>query len=117
MSEADKLRAKEKFMVMDLGTAACGTGCGYIYDRSQGDPEYPISPGVTFSQLPADWTCPICGAPKDQFKNETKVIAGFAENQGYGFGTNTMTGDQKLLLIYGSLLVFFGLFLAGYAFN
>ena len=116
LSEADKLRAKERFMVMDLGKAEC-TGCGYVYDRNKGDPEYPVSAGVTFSQLPQDWTCPICGAEKKLFDNQTKTIAGFAENQKYGLGTNTMTGDQKLLLIYGSLLVFFGLFLAGYAFD
>ena len=110
------LRDQERFMVMDLGLANC-TGCGYQYDRNKGDPEWPISPGITFSQLPEDYTCPICGGPKGGFENQTKTIAGFAENQKYGLGTNTMTGDQKLLLIYGSLLVFFGLFLAGYAFD
>ncbi|QDZ23666.1 rubredoxin [Chloropicon primus] len=116
LSEAEQLRAQERFMVMDLGLANC-TGCGYQYDRNKGDPDWPISPGITFSQLPADYTCPICGGPKSGFENQTKTIAGFAENQKYGLGTNTMTGDQKLLLIYGSLLVFFGLFLAGYAFD
>lgn len=45
--------------------------------------------------------------------NETE-IAGFAANQGYGLGTNSMTQGQKSGLIYGSLLVFFLLFLAGY---
>ena len=35
---------------------------------------------------------------------------------GYGFGNN-MTGDEKLKLIYGSLLFFFFLFICGYAFN
>ena len=43
------------------------------------------------------------------------VVAGFAENQGYGLGTNSMTGGQKSALIYGALAVFFALFLAGYA--
>lgn len=42
-------------------------------------------------------------------------MAGFAENQGYGFGTNTMTEGQKSALIYGSLAGFFVLFLLGYA--
>lgn len=40
---------------------------------------------------------------------------GFAENQQYGLGTNSMTGGQKSLLIYGTLLVFVALFLSGYA--
>lgn len=44
-----------------------------------------------------------------------QVVAGFAENQNYGLGTNSMTGDQKLLLIYGGLALFFILFLGGYA--
>lgn len=72
---------------------------------------------LLLKQLPQDWTCPICGAEKKNFDNKTKEIAGFAENQKYGLGTNTMTGDEKLLLIYGSLLVFFGIFLSGYALN
>jgi hypothetical protein len=32
-----------------------------------------------------------------------KVVAGFAENQKYGLGTNSMTGQQKLLIIYGEI--------------
>ncbi len=44
----------------------------------------------------------------------TQVIAGFAQNQKYGFGTNSMTSDNKLLLIYGSLAAFFLLFILGY---
>lgn len=42
-----------------------------------------------------------------------QVVAGFAENQQYGLGTNSMTGEQKSLLIYGTLAVFFIMFLAG----
>ncbi len=44
----------------------------------------------------------------------SQVVAGFAENQSYGLGTNSMTGEQKQLLIYGSLAAFFALFIAGY---
>jgi hypothetical protein len=44
----------------------------------------------------------------------TLQVAGFAENQGYGLGTNAMTGEQKSRLIFGSLLFFFFLFIAGY---
>ncbi len=116
MTEAEKLRAAERFMVIDQGLAEC-SGCGYMYDRTKGDPEYPIASGITFSQLPVDWTCPICGGPKKGFENKVKTVAGFAENQRYGLGTNSMTGDEKSVLIYGALLVFFGLFLCGYAFN
>lgn len=64
--------------------------------------------------LPEDWYCPICGADKGKFQSKAKEIAGFAENQRYGLGTNSLTGGQKSLLIFGSLLAFFFLFLAGY---
>lgn len=41
--------------------------CGYVYDPESGDPDHGIKPGTPFKQLPEDWTCPVCGAPKDQF--------------------------------------------------
>lgn len=41
--------------------------CGYVYDPAVGDPENGIKPGTPFENLPENWTCPICGAPKDQF--------------------------------------------------
>ena len=41
--------------------------CGYVYDPEAGDPEHNIKLGTTFEKLPEDWTCPVCGAPKDQF--------------------------------------------------
>ncbi len=41
--------------------------CGYIYDPEQGDPVAGIEPGTAFGDLPADWTCPICGAAKEEF--------------------------------------------------
>ena len=66
-------------------------------------------------EVPEEYVCPVCGASKDKFVASVKVVAGFAENQNYGLGTNTMTGDQKLLLIYGALAAFFLLFLTGYA--
>jgi len=44
------------------------TVCGYIYDPQKGDPESGIEPGTSFENLPDDWTCPECGASKDQFE-------------------------------------------------
>lgn len=41
--------------------------CGYIYDPEQGDPDNNVPPRTPFEQLPEEWVCPICGAPKDQF--------------------------------------------------
>lgn len=42
--------------------------CGYIYDEDEGDPNNGIEPGTKFEDLPEDWVCPLCGAPKDQFE-------------------------------------------------
>ncbi len=42
--------------------------CGYIYDPEQGDDTQGIKPGTKFEDLPDDWTCPLCGATKDQFE-------------------------------------------------
>ncbi|OFW61093.1 MAG: rubredoxin [Actinobacteria bacterium RBG_16_64_13] len=42
--------------------------CGYIYDPAKGDPSQGIAPGTAFEDLPDDWTCPDCGADKDEFE-------------------------------------------------
>ena len=44
------------------------TLCGYEYDPAVGDPEAGVAPGTAFADLPDDWTCPLCGASKDQFE-------------------------------------------------
>ena len=44
--------------------------CGYVYDPSAGDQENGIEPGTRFEDLPDDWTCPVCGASKDDFEKE-----------------------------------------------
>jgi pyruvate oxidase len=38
------------------------TICNYIYDEE--------AEGTPFSNLPDDWTCPVCGADKDAFEVE-----------------------------------------------
>ena len=42
--------------------------CGYTYDPAEGDSMHGIAAGTAFDALPADWTCPVCGVGKDQFK-------------------------------------------------
>jgi rubredoxin len=46
------------------------TVCGYVYDPAEGDPDNGIEPGTAFEDLPDDWTCPVCGASKDQFEKQ-----------------------------------------------
>lgn len=33
--------------------------CGYIYDEKNEE--------IKFEDLPNDWVCPMCGAPKSEF--------------------------------------------------
>ncbi|SMO55805.1 Rubredoxin [Balnearium lithotrophicum] len=42
--------------------------CGYIYDPEIGDSDNGIPPGTPFEELPEDWACPWCGAPKEDFE-------------------------------------------------
>jgi rubredoxin len=58
-SEAERRKKMQKWQ--------CSV-CGYIYDPEQGDPDNGINPGTSFEDLPEDWTCPVCGASKDQFE-------------------------------------------------
>ena len=44
------------------------TVCGYIYNPDLGDPEHGIEKGTSWENLPDDWVCPICFAPKDRFE-------------------------------------------------
>ncbi|MEM7828726.1 MAG: rubredoxin [Candidatus Aenigmatarchaeota archaeon] len=46
------------------------TVCGYIYDPDKGDPDSGVNPGTSFDDLPEDWSCPVCGAPKSEFVPE-----------------------------------------------
>lgn len=34
--------------------------CGWVYDEEE--------EGTPFEDLPDDYTCPVCGAPKSQFE-------------------------------------------------
>ena len=44
------------------------TICGHIYDPAEGDPDAGIAPGTAFEDIPADWSCPECGATKADFE-------------------------------------------------
>ncbi len=44
--------------------------CGYEYDEAVGDPDNGIPAGTKFEDLPDDWSCPLCGVEKSNFKKE-----------------------------------------------
>lgn len=114
---SDELRAQEVFMKKSTGKHRC-TNCDWEYDETKGDSMLiggQIKPDTPFAELPSNWRCPVCRASKDSFKEIVEEIPGFEVNQGYGFGGNSMTSDQKNLVIFGGLGLFFLLFLSGYA--
>jgi len=44
------------------------TVCDYIYDPLKGDPKRGITLETAFRELPENWVCPVCFAPKNAFK-------------------------------------------------
>ncbi|MDD1716870.1 MAG: rubredoxin, partial [Methanoregulaceae archaeon] len=49
------------------------TVCGYIYDEEKGEPATGTPAGTRFEDLPGEWRCPICGAPRDAFVREAEA--------------------------------------------
>lgn len=41
--------------------------CWTPYDPAEGDDYRQVEPGTAFMDLPHDWSCPNCSAPKEQF--------------------------------------------------
>ena len=46
------------------------TICGYVYDPVAGDPDNGVAAGTAWEDVPEDWLCPICDAPKEEFEKE-----------------------------------------------
>jgi rubredoxin len=42
--------------------------CGWIYDEAVGSPDEGIPAGTPWDQVPMNWTCPECGARKEDFE-------------------------------------------------
>ena len=42
--------------------------CGFEYDEAVGLPDDGIRPGTAWADVPEDWSCPDCGAMKDEFQ-------------------------------------------------
>lgn len=42
--------------------------CGWIYDEEKGAPDEGIEPGTAWDDVPDWWTCPDCGAGKEDFE-------------------------------------------------
>lgn len=69
---------------------------------------------ITFEMVKGRELNPATMVAGSGFRSASADIAqGYGQE--FGFGANALSGDQKQLLIFGSLFVFFGLFLGGYA--
>lgn len=42
--------------------------CGFLYDEAAGLPEEGIPPGTRWEDIPMNWSCPECGARKEDFE-------------------------------------------------
>ncbi|MBK6618205.1 MAG: rubredoxin [Nitrosomonas sp.] len=42
--------------------------CGFIYDEAEGWPQDGIPAGTRWEDVPINWTCPECGARKEDFE-------------------------------------------------
>jgi rubredoxin len=42
--------------------------CGFVYDEAAGLPDEGIAPGTKWEDIPINWTCPECGARKEDFE-------------------------------------------------
>ena len=42
--------------------------CGWIYEEDAGAPDEGIAPGTRWEDVPPNWTCPECGARKEDFE-------------------------------------------------
>jgi len=78
------------------------TVCGYIYDEERGDPGAGAPAGTLFADLPADWACPVCGAPKEAFE----PVTGTEERAHEGAGTTVSEVLIGELAKWGVDLVF-----------
>lgn len=52
--------------VGDAAKMECGI-CWHVYDPADGDDVWQVPAGTPFSELPADWRCPVCDAEKSKF--------------------------------------------------
>lgn len=50
--------------------------CGFVYDEAQGYPSGGAIPGTSWEELDQDWTCPLCGTEKTEFKREGQAESG-----------------------------------------
>jgi rubredoxin len=61
------LYLKAACVVADSKTWLCLI-CGWLYEEKLGIPNDGIPPGTPWDKVPMNWTCPECGARKEDFE-------------------------------------------------
>ena len=76
--------------------------CSYIYDEAAGDPNAGVAPGTKWEDLPDNWTCPVCGATKEEFRPQaadTKpVVKAAARTEHHSEDLRELTALEKSAL-------------------
>jgi rubredoxin-NAD+ reductase len=67
--------------------------CGLVYDEARGDPDSGLAPGTRFEDIPEDWTCPVCGVGKSDFRPIEPPSAGAARRP--SFASNPTSADAQ----------------------
>jgi rubredoxin len=62
-----KIKEYLRKTVMEFKTYMCLI-CGWVYDEASGLPDEGIAPGTLWKDVPMNWTCPECGARKEDFE-------------------------------------------------
>ncbi|BCM26258.1 hypothetical protein ZMTM_25170 [Methyloradius palustris] len=67
MVKASALHPQQQLRIKAMKTWMCNI-CGWIYEEEKGCPEDNIAPGTKWEDVPVNWTCPECGARKEDFE-------------------------------------------------
>jgi rubredoxin len=65
--KASALNPQQLLRIKAMKTWMCNI-CGWIYEEEKGCPEDNIAPGTKWEDVPVNWTCPECGARKEDFE-------------------------------------------------
>ena len=60
-------RGNKRSQSVEFKTYMCVI-CGFVYEEEKGMPDAGLPPGTRWQDVPDTWTCPDCGAGKDDFE-------------------------------------------------
>jgi len=68
--------------------------CAHIYDEAMDDPIHGVAPGTRFDDLPAKWSCSVCGGSRESFE-----FAGWSEHaQAVAERNNDLAADPIVIV-------------------